>query len=370
MSAPQAGELLQALWPVGVAVVALGAAVASHALSWRLFRRVAKKTETSADDAIEHQVRRPTLALLLALVTQALRPSLVPALPPAAQALLTRGLHILTIAAVAWVAVRLAAALEDLLLTRARAQHADSLTGRGLVTQVRIITKVVTFLVVVVALGAVLMTYDEVRQLGTGLLASAGIAGLIIGLAAQRTIANLIAGIQIALTQPIRIDDVVVVEGEWGWIEDVTLTYVVVRIWDERRLILPIAYFLEKPFQNWTRRSSELLGTVFLYADYGVDVPALRRELERIARASSLWDGRVARVQVTDSKPQVLEVRALVSAADSGKLWDLRCEVREQLVAYLQREQHSTLPVVRTELVGGLVPRPASESAAPADPAR
>jgi small-conductance mechanosensitive channel len=174
----------------------------------------------------------------------------------------------------------------------------------------------------------------------------------VIGFAAQKTLGNLLAGIQIAITQPIRIDDVVVVEGEWGRIEEITLTYVVVRIWDLRRLVLPIGYFLEKPFQNWTRVSADVLGTVYLVVDYTVPVDEIRAQLERIVRESNLWDRKVCGVQVTDASERGIEVRALVSAADSSKAWDLRCEVREKLIAFLQQNYPGSLPRVRAEIQG------------------
>jgi small-conductance mechanosensitive channel len=196
------------------------------------------------------------------------------------------------------------------------------------------------------------MSFEEFRRLGTGILASAGLAGLVVGLAAQKTLGNLLAGIQIAITQPIRIDDVVVVEGEWGRIEAITLTYVVVRIWDLRRLVLPISYFLEKPFQNWTRVSADVLGTVYLVVDYTVPVDEIRAQLDRIVRESNLWDRKVCGVQVTNASERGIEVRALVSAADSSKAWDLRCEVREKLITFLQDKYPGSLPRVRAEIQG------------------
>jgi small-conductance mechanosensitive channel len=194
------------------------------------------------------------------------------------------------------------------------------------------------------------MTFDKVRQLGTTLLASAGIVGIIVGLAAQKSISTLFAGIQLAITQPIRIDDVVIVENEWGRIEEISLTYVVVRIWDLRRLIVPITYFLEKPFQNWTRISADLLGTVFLYVDYTVPVEAVRSELKSILENSKLWDGRVCVLQVTNASERTVELRALMSAADSSSAWELRCEVREKLIAFIRQNYPDALPKVRAEL--------------------
>jgi small-conductance mechanosensitive channel len=199
----------------------------------------------------------------------------------------------------------------------------------------------------VFTVASMLMVFDSVRQFGASILASAGIAGIVIGFAAQRSIATLLAGFQIALTQPIRVDDVVIVENEWGRIEDITLTYVVVKVWDLRRLVVPINYFIEQPFQNWTRRSADILATVFLYVDYTIPVDALRGELTRILGASRYWDGKVNVLQVTDAKEHTLEIRALASAADASLAWDLRCEIREQLVAFVQRRHPESLPRVR-----------------------
>jgi small-conductance mechanosensitive channel len=259
-------------------------------------------------------------------------------------------ISLLVIFTVAWTLVRAAALLEDYLLHRYNLQTADNLKARKVYTQVRYLRRVFSVLVAVLAIAMALMNFDKVRQLGTTILASAGILGIILGFASQRSIALLFAGFQVALTQPIRIDDVVVIEGEWGRIEEITLTYVVVRIWDLRRLVVPINFFVEKPFQNWTRVSAALLGTVYLYCDYGVPVQAVRAELERFLRASSLWDGKVADVQVTEATEKTLQLRALVSASDASKLWDLRCAVREQLVGFLQREYPLSLPRLRAEL--------------------
>jgi hypothetical protein len=200
------------------------------------------------------------------------------------------------------------------------------------------------------ALASMLMVFDSVRQFGASILASAGIAGIVVGFAAQRSIATLLAGFQIALTQPIRVDDVVIVENEFGRVEEITLTYVVVRVWDLRRLVVPISYFIEQPFQNWTRSSADILGTVFLYVDYGVPLDSLRAELTRVLKASRFWDGKVNVLQVTDAKEHTLELRALASAADASLAWDLRCEIREQLVGFIQRTYPESLPRFRASL--------------------
>jgi small-conductance mechanosensitive channel len=192
-----------------------------------------------------------------------------------------------------------------------------------------------------------LMVFESARRFGASILASAGIAGVILGFAAQRSLASLLAGFQIALTQPIRVDDVAIVEGEFGRIEEITLTYVVVRLWDLRRLVVPISYFIEQPFQNWTRASADLLGAVFLHVDYSVPVDSLRTELTRILKESEHWDGKVNTLQVTDAKEHTLVIRAVASAADASLAWSLRCEVREKLVSYLQREHPHSLPRIR-----------------------
>jgi small-conductance mechanosensitive channel len=194
------------------------------------------------------------------------------------------------------------------------------------------------------------MRFKEIRYIGTTILTSAGVAGLIIGFSAQKFLTNLFAGFQIAFAQPIRIDDVVIVENESGRIEEITLTYVVVRIWDKKKLILPINYFIEKPFQNLTRASSEILGTVFIYTDYTIPVDEVRNRLDEICKASKNWNGKVCILQVTDSKENSLELRALVSADDSSKCWDLRCEVREELVKFIQKNYEDKLPHIRAIL--------------------
>ena len=220
----------------------------------------------------------------------------------------------------------------------------DNLEARKVYTQVKVLKKIAVVVVVLFTAASMLMVFDSVRQLGTSILASAGVLGIIVGFAAQRSIATVLAGFQIAITQPIRLDDVVIVEGEWGRIEEITLTYVVVLIWDQRRLIVPISYFIEKPFQNWTRVSADLLGSVFLYVDYTVPLKALRDKLDQLLDHSKRWDRKVKVIQVTDAKPNGMEVRVLVSAPDASTAWDLRCELREKLIDFLQRNYPQCLP--------------------------
>jgi small-conductance mechanosensitive channel len=210
------------------------------------------------------------------------------------------------------------------------------------------------------------MVFDQVRQIGATILASAGLAGVVLGFAAQRSLGMLLAGFQIALTQPIRIDDSVIVEGEFGNIEEITLTYVVVKLWDERRLIVPITYFLDKPFQNWTRTSVQLLATVELWVDYDFPIEALREKLTSVLNASKLWDKRLNVMQVTDVHEHTVQVRALISAADAGKAFDLRCEVREALLKFLQQKHPESLP--RFRLINESSPRDLPEQRSPVSP--
>jgi small-conductance mechanosensitive channel len=227
---------------------------------------------------------------------------------------------------------------------------ADNLQARRIQTQTRVLARTVQGLVLLVGAALMLMSFPHVRQLGTSLLASAGLVGLVAGFAARPVLGNLIAGLQIGLSQPIRLDDVVIVENEWGVIEEITGTYVVVRIWDQRRLIVPLQYWIEKPFQNWTRASAELLGTVTLWVDYRTPLAPLRAELQRLCEASAHWDHRLCLLQVTEAGERAMQVRCLVSAASASAAWDLRCEVREHLIDFLQREHPDSLPRQRAEV--------------------
>ncbi|MBA4788780.1 MAG: mechanosensitive ion channel family protein [Rhizobiales bacterium] len=256
------------------------------------------------------------------------------------------------IALLAWLANTVLHIWVTVYLRRFKLDAEDNLLARKHVTQTRILRRVAGIIIFTVALSAALMSFEDVRQYGVSLLASAGVAGLVLGLALQPVLKNLFAGIQLAVTQPIRIDDALLVEGEWGWVEEITSTYVVLKLWDWRRLILPLSYFMEKPFQNWTREGSALIGTVMIYLDYGVPIAEVRRKVEEIAGASRLWDRQVVNVQVTDFRESVMEVRILVSAGNGGRTFDLRCEVREKLIAYLQEAYPHALPRLRTEFAG------------------
>jgi small-conductance mechanosensitive channel len=319
----------------------------------------ASRTEATWDDVMLPLAGRAARHLLPLLALVMAAPLLDRA--PELAYLLRYAVSLLIIGVVAYILYQAVDGLATMVLRQHRVDVADNLQARAVHTQVLVLKRVAVALIVIFAAASMLMVFESVRQFGASILASAGIAGIIIGFAAQRSIATLLAGFQIALTQPIRVDDVVIVEGEWGRIEEITLTYVVVRIWDLRRLIVPVTHFIEQPFQNWTRVSADILATVFLYVDYTVPVDALRAELTRILEASKLWDGKVNVLQVTDAKEHTLEIRALASAADAGLAWDLRCEVREKLVDFVQRNYPDSLPRFRA-LVHGTGPQaPAAE---------
>ncbi|APX24785.1 MAG: mechanosensitive ion channel family protein [Rhodobacteraceae bacterium] len=223
----------------------------------------------------------------------------------------------------------------------------DNFLARKHVTQSRILVRLAGWLIVILTVSAILMTFDGVRQWGVSLLAAGGAAGIVVGFAFQPVLKNLIAGIQLAVTQPIRIDDAVIVEGEWGWVEEITGTYVVIKVWDWRRLVVPLSYFIEQPFQNWTRDSSSLIGGVLLYLDHCADIKRLRTKTEEICRASKLWDGNVCHVQVNEFRERVMEVRILASARNAPRTYDLRCEIREEIITWIQREMPEALPRTR-----------------------
>lgn len=256
---------------------------------------------------------------------------------------------LLLIVSLTWLVVRLIGGLADGIIARHPVDVADNMAARRILTQARVLSRTAMVVAVIIGAAMALMTFPGARQVGASLLASAGVIGIVGGLAAKPVFSNLIAGIQIALTQPIRIDDVLIVEGEWGRVEEITGTYVVLRIWDDRRLIIPLNYFMEKPFQNWTRNSSQLLGSVFLFVDYGMPLAPLRAEVERVVKAAPEWDGRFFNLVVTDATERTMQLRILCTAASSGLAWDLRCRVREGVIDFMQREYPQFLPRMRVE---------------------
>ena len=271
-------------------------------------------------------------------------------LSPKSHYVLDKIVDILLTLSFAGILVALVKVGQDYFYHRYDLNKTDNLKERKIRTQLVFLRKLIVTLIVVVTICVILLSFENLRKLGTGLLTGVGVGGIIIGFAAQRSLSNLLAGFQIAFTQPLRIDDALLVEGEFGRVEEITLTYVVLHLWDERRLILPINYFIEKPFQNWTRTTSEMLGTVILYLDYAVPIEALRTEYKRLLEASPLWDKRAAAVQVTNVTDSNIEVRMLLSASNSGDAFDLRCYIRESLILFLQNNYPESLPKTRMEL--------------------
>lgn len=263
------------------------------------------------------------------------------------------------ILALTWAALKAITAIGDVIVSLNPAVDGRHHAARKLETQARFLTRGLTVLVAIIGIAAALMTFPSIRQLGTSLLASAGIGGLIIGFAARPVLSNLLAGLQIALSQPFRIEDVLKFQGEWCWVEEVTTTYVVLRTWDLRRLIVPLQWFIENPFENWTRRPTSLMGTVFMWLDYRMPIPPLRAEFERMLKADDAWDELIGTTQVVDSGEHAMQVRFLMSSNDSIALWHLRCRIREALLDFVQREYPDYLPNVRARLNHEDVPEPA-----------
>ena len=288
------------------------------------------------------QTRGLTRAALLILAMIVAIP--VAPLPPETAALLARLMAVAVIGLIGWAAIIALHIAADLYLRRFRLDIDDNLLARKHNTQVRVLARTIDVLLIMLTLGAAMMTFPAVRQYGVSLFASAGVVGIVVGLAARPVLSNLMAGVQLAMTQPIRLYDAVIVENEYGTIEEITSTYVVVKLWDLRRMIVPLTYFIEKPFQNWTRENSSLIGNVMLYLDYSAPVDIIREKFSAILKESKRWDGQVCTTQVTDFKEGTMELRLLMSARSSGQTFDLRCEVREKLIDFLQREHPEALP--------------------------
>ena len=321
-----AGAVLLALFAYWIAAWFLNRAFGTHIPLIRIF--------------IERTAGPARLALCLAAV------ALVMPLAPLSDTIRTPLTHLFVLAFIGllgWISIRVV----DMSAARSLQSFRDvteNFIARKHVTQIRVFKRVIDTIIVIITISAALMTFDSVKQYGVSLFASAGAAGIIVGLAARPLLSNLIAGMQIAITQPIRIEDAVIIENEWGWIEDIASTYVVIRLWDWRRMVVPLSYFIEKPFQNWTRDAASLIGAIALYVDYRADVPRLRRRLEEAVKESKLWDGTVVNLQVIDADARTIELRALVSARNAPQSWDLRCEIREKLVAYIRDEMPEALP--------------------------
>jgi small-conductance mechanosensitive channel len=318
-------------------------------LSW-IFARIDRKRSDQLVNLAWKRYRYPFLVVILLFDFILLKELFT--LEENASAAVSQFIKVAVIFCVTWLLIRSIKLTREVILKQYDIGEADNLKARRVYTQFRVLERIIIFVVILIAVAVALMTFEGIRRIGISLFASAGVAGIIIGFAAQKLLGSVLAGFQIALTQPIRIDDVVIVENEWGWIEEINLTYVVVRIWDKRRLIVPTTYFIEKPFQNWTRVSADILGTVYIYTDYHVPMGKLREAFMDILKGTELWDGKVGVMQVTNTTDRSVEVRALMSAENSPKAWDLRVLVREQLIAYLRENYPQSLPRTRVEMEG------------------
>jgi len=336
------------IWIISGSVLAGTAILALliHRIIFSLAARIARRRGKSGQHLFVEHTRKPARFILPLLAVVAVLP-VVP-LPATVRAGLEHVLGLGVIAAVGWALIALVELVSDIIYSRYAIDAPDNLTARRIRTQTEVMRRIVA-VVVVLTVASMLMTFPEVRHIGLSLLASAGVAGLVVGMAARSTLASLIAGVQVALTQPMRLEDAVVVEGEWGWIEEIETTYVVVRLWDLRRLILPLTYFIEKPFQNWTRTTAEILGVVMIYADYRLPVESVRQELRRILESASQWNKRVWALQVTDLTERTIQLRALMSAPNASASFDLRCIVREKLIQFSQEQYPQCLPTIRYE---------------------
>ncbi len=270
---------------------------------------------------------------------------------PATNGILLRLIIIAYIGIFAFACIKSTYIIEELIIRKYNIKEQDNLDARKINTQAKFLKKILIIVIVLIALSFILMQFSAVKEIGTTILASAGIISVIIGFAAQKTLNLFLAGLQIAVTQPIKIDDVLIINGEWGRVEEISLTYVVLKIWDLRRLVIPINYFVENTFQNWTRNSANLLGTVFLYVDYSVNADDIRQELLVLLESTDLWDKQVSGLQVTNATEHALELRALMSAADSSKLWNLRCFIREELIEFIGNKYPQSLPRTRNKLI-------------------
>jgi small-conductance mechanosensitive channel len=336
-------------WLISAAILAgaVALAVLVHFVLFSLAERFTRRRGKDTEFLFAKRTKRPA-AVILPLLALVLAVPLAP-IPEDLKSILQHALGLGVIASVGWAIVILAELTGDIIFSRYTLDAPDNLTARRIRTQTQVLQRIAILTVCIVTAAVMLMTFPAVRHVGMSLLASAGLAGLIVGMAARSTLSNLIAGIQVAISQPIRIEDAVVVEGEWGWVEEIDTTYVVVRLWDLRRLIVPLSYFIEKPFQNWTRSTADIIGTVMIYVDYSVPVQELREELHRILLSTELWDKRTWALQVTDATESTIQIRSLMSARNGPAAFDLRCYVREKLVQYIQDRYPSALPKRREE---------------------
>src|SRR5512143_3146235 len=310
-------------------------------------KRGADRTGSVVDDSFVTHARRPTSVLLPLAAIHSILPLIK--IPTDLLKGMRHAVALGMIAAVAWLAISLTAVFDDYISSKFKIDVSDNLLARRVYTRTSLIRRIAIIAILIFAISAMIMTFPSIRSIGISLFASAGVAGLIAGMAARPILANIIAGLQIAMTETIRIDDVVVLEGEWGWIEEIGATNVVVRLWDLRHLMVPLSYFIEHPFENWTHKTADILGSVFLYTDYSVPVEEIRAEFYRLLLASEMWDGKTWSLQVTNTTERAMELRALMSAPDSATAWNLRCHIREKLIWFLQEHYPQSLRRVRME---------------------
>jgi small-conductance mechanosensitive channel len=349
------------LWSLGILTAGVLVALLGRFIGFALLQRLTRRRGTVLGHSLVKHGRRPSLWILPLIGTLLILPELQ--LPEDLKTALEHIVGIGLIAALAWLAILLIEVTSDVLSSRYRIDVADNLVARRIQTQFQMLHRVGIVLVSVLALAAALMTFPQIKHIGISILASAGVVSIVVGMAMKDTLSNLIAGVQIAFAQPFRIGDAVVIEGEWGWIEEIGMMYVVVRLWDLRRLVLPVMYFLEHPFQNWTRTSADLLASAFVYVDYSAPVDELRAELKRILESTALWNRKVCVLQVSDADQRTMQLRALMDVRNSSDAWDIRCLVREKLIAFLKENYPGSLPRYRGE-----VETPAAEVAgSPAD---
>ncbi|MGA9060061.1 MAG: mechanosensitive ion channel domain-containing protein [Terracidiphilus sp.] len=336
------------LWSAGLLAAAIVVALIVRAIVFSTLQRLTRRRGALLGQSLVEHGRGPTLWILPLLAVLVVLPGLP--LPPALQSALEHIVGLGLIATLAWLAILFIEVTSDVLAGRYRIDVTDNLVARRIQTQFQMVHRVGVVLVSVVALAVMLMTFPAIKHIGISMLASAGLASLVLGVSMKDTLANLVAGVQIAFAQPFRIGDAVVIEGEWGWIEEIGMMYVIVRIWDLRRLVLPLSYFLEKPFQNWTRTSADLLAYTYIYTDYTIPVEEVRAEFKRILESTPLWNGKVCVLQVSDSDRYTMQLRALMDVRNSSDAWDLRCLVRERLIDFLQRNYPGSLPRYRADV--------------------
>ncbi|MFG6595062.1 mechanosensitive ion channel family protein [Sulfitobacter sp. 1A13368] len=329
--------------PLLAVLLACAAGLAVHWIGYRILDRVISEKNITGRSLLRRARRPLRLAAVVAALAWVLPNVRLYGWQDGAAHLFL----VLLIILVGWTLILLTNHFAERAVRRHRLDVEDNLSARKFVTQARVLRRTVTIILGIFTAAGVLLTFESVQKYGAGLFASAGAAGLVVGLAARPVLTNLIAGLQIAITQPIRLEDVVIVEDEWGWVEEIFATYVAVRLWDWRRMVVPLSYFIEKPFQNWTRESASIIGTVFWYLDYTVPIGEMRAKLEELAKASPLWDGQVVNLQVSETEKDSIAVRGLVSARTSPQAWDLRCEIREKMIDWLQKEHPQALPRLR-----------------------